>query len=416
MMKENVLIVHNYYQIAGGEDEVVANELSILRENGHKVILYTRHNSELNSMSIVQKLKLPFTTIYNPRTVKEITNIIKCENIDIVHVHNTLNLVSASVYYAAYKCGVPVVQTIHNYRLLCPKATFFRDGMLCEDCIEHGLTCAIRHKCYRNSLVQTLICVIATKYHRMRGIYAKINYICLTPFGKNKILSINNKKDTKCIINPRAVYVKPNFMKDTFESITKAESRNPMIVYAGRLDESKGVDKLLNAWKELYEEIKDKTELKEIKLVVCGEGPIGDWCQEFVVNNKLNNVILMGKVEHQKVLDLFGKAIATVIPTQWYEGFPMSIAESFSVGTPVIGPDMGNVGSIIIDNVTGIKYDPDDSEGLKKAIKRIMMHGDRESLCNGAYAEFRSKYTQDINYKELTDIYSDIIDKDKRSI
>ena len=415
-MKKNVLIVHNYYQIAGGEDEVVANESKLLRDNGHKVILYTRHNSELNSMSLFQKLKLPFTTIYNPRTFKEIKNIIKNEKIDIVHVHNTLNLVSASVYYAAYKCGVPVVQTIHNYRLLCPKATFYRNGSLCEDCIKQGLNCAVRHKCYRDSLVQTLICVIATKYHRFRGIYAKINYICLTSFGRSKILSIN-KNHKNNVINPDNVFVKPNFMQDVSGAVLDSSQRKAMLVYAGRLDESKGVDKLLIAWKEIDKEIKknkQKTALGETRLIVCGEGPMSAWCHDFVRDNELNNVILKGKIDHSEVLELFKEAMATVIPTQWYEGFPMSIAESYSVGTPVIGPDMGNVGSIVIDGVTGIKYNPDESDGLRRAIERLLVCDNKDSLYKGAYQEFKEKYTQDLNYRELVEIYSTVIDRNKR--
>ena len=188
--KQNILIVHNYYQIPGGEDTVVANEKKMLEDHGHKVILYTRNNSELKEMSKFQKLKLPFTTIFNPRTYKDIKRIIRKENIDVVHVHNTLNLVSPAVYYAALSCKLPVVQTVHNFRLLCPGATFYRDGHICEDCVHHGLKCAIKHNCYRGSKAQTLVCVVNTWIHRMTGVYGKINYICLTEFNKQKLLEL----------------------------------------------------------------------------------------------------------------------------------------------------------------------------------------------------------------------------------
>lgn len=138
-------MVHNYYQIPGGEDTVVANEKKMLEEHGHKVVLYTRNNAELKTMNLLQKMLLPFTTIFNPKTYREIKKIIKKEKIDIVHVHNTLNLVSPSVYYAAKAMKVPVVQTIHNFRLLCPGATFYRDGHICEDCVSKGLMCAVKH-------------------------------------------------------------------------------------------------------------------------------------------------------------------------------------------------------------------------------------------------------------------------------
>ncbi len=208
--KYKILMVHNYYQIPGGEDTVVANEKRLLEEHGHKIVLYTRHNNELKSMGKFQKIALPFTTIFNPRTYSDIKRIIREEQIDIVHVHNTLNLISPAVYYAAGKCKVPVVQTVHNFRLLCPGATFYRDGHICEDCVSKGLGCAVKHKCYRGSRAETLICVISTKIHRLTGIYGKINYICLTEFNREKLLQLKQ-------IKPEKVFVKPNFTFDTFE-------------------------------------------------------------------------------------------------------------------------------------------------------------------------------------------------------
>ena len=206
--KQKVLMVHNYYQISGGEDTVVSNEKKLLECYGHKVILYTRHNNELKTMGRLRKLGLPFTTIFNPRTYREIKKIIKEQGIEIVHVHNTLNLISPAVYYAAVKCGVPVIQTIHNFRFLCLGATFYRDGHICEDCVDKGLECAMRQKCYRGSRIQTLICVMNTWIHRHTGILGKINYIVLTEFNKEKLLQLKQ-------IKPERVFVKPNF---TFET------------------------------------------------------------------------------------------------------------------------------------------------------------------------------------------------------
>ena len=144
--KKNILIVHNYYQIPGGEDTVVANEKKLLEEHCHTVTLYTRNNSELKNLNFAGKLLLPVNTVFSFRTYREIKSIIKKEHIDIVHVHNTLNLISPSVYYAARSCHVPVVQTVHNFRLVCPGATFYRDGHICEDCPAHGMKCAVRDR------------------------------------------------------------------------------------------------------------------------------------------------------------------------------------------------------------------------------------------------------------------------------
>lgn len=207
--KEKILIVHNYYQIPGGEDTVVVNEKKLLEEHGYEVLLYSRNNNELKRMSKLQKLCLPFTTVFSIRTYREVKGIIKQNKIDVVHVHNTLNLISPSVYYAAFSTKIPVIQTIHNFRLLCPGAMFYREGRVCEDCLDKGLKCAVSNKCYRGSKVQTLACVLTLKIHRLLGTYKKLNYICLTEFNKEKLLQLNKGK--KQIIDPSKVFVKPNF-------------------------------------------------------------------------------------------------------------------------------------------------------------------------------------------------------------
>ena len=157
MKTYRILSVHNRYQIPGGEDVVFENEAKLLEEHGHTVIRYVRNNSELNAMSKTQKLLVPFETVYSKKTEKEIAKILREENIDIVHVHNTLLLISPSVYDAAIKAHVPLVQTIHNFRMICPAGICFRNGKICEDCVTKGLFSAVRHKCYRGSLSQSFL-------------------------------------------------------------------------------------------------------------------------------------------------------------------------------------------------------------------------------------------------------------------
>ena len=283
--KQKVLIVHNYYQIPGGEDTVVANEKKMLEDHGHEVVLYTRHNSELKTLSKLQKILLPISTVFNFQTYREVKKIIKEQKIEIVHVHNTLNLVSPSVYYAAFACHVPVVQTVHNFRLLCPGATFFRDGHVCEDCLSNGMVCAVKHKCYRGSTVQTLACVLSTWFHRMIGTYGKLNYICLTEFNKEKILNLKQIKAEK-------VFVKPNFVEEADEIVPYAKRENRFI-YVGRLEEIKGIDVLLKAWKLLGEEAPE--------LLICGKGPLEDWAKKYIEENGLSKIKLLGFVENKQV-------------------------------------------------------------------------------------------------------------------
>jgi len=389
--KFKILMVHNYYQIPGGEDTVVANEMQMLKKYGHHVVFYSRNNSELNEMSKFQKLFLPVNTIFNFRTYRDIKRIIKREKIDIVHVHNTLNLISPSVYYAALSLGVPVVQTVHNFRLLCPGATFYRDGHICEDCVEKGLWCAIKHNCYRNSKWQTLACVINTRFHRMIGIYGKINYICLTDFNREKLLKLGQIKADK-------VFVKPNFVEST-QPFIPGEKRKNQFVFSGRLDKLKGIDLLLRVWNEMGEQAP--------KLIVCGTGPMEEWCRKFVEKNKLN-VELCGFVPNEDVRDILANSKALILPTQWYEGFPMSVVEAYSVGTPVIGSDIGNVKSVIEEGITGVKFIPTLERKLIKAISCILSYHSLQETTKNIYLE---KYTIQKNCIELINIYESVIKK-----
>lgn len=383
-MQQRILIIHNYYQIPGGEDTVVANEIKLLEDNGHKVFLYSRNNLEIINFSIFQKLMLPCISIFNPITYKEVKRIIKDNCIDVVHVHNTLNLISPSVYYAALSCKVPVVQTVHNFRLLCPGATFYRDGYICEDCVKHGLGCAVKHNCYRGSKIQTLACVINTKIHRLTGIYGKINYICLTKFNKEKLLQLN-------LIKSDRVFIKPNFVESNAIPIPYDQRKN-QFVFVGRLDKLKGIDILLEAWKLMS--------FDAAKLIICGTGPMNNWCKNYIEDNLLSNIEIQGFVPNSEVKKIIANSRALILPTQCYEGFPMTIVEAYSVGTPVIGSDIGNVGSLIEVGKTGFKFQ--SIESLVEAVKRFERYPFIVDTIN------QRKYSSDINYKIICSIYNSI--------
>jgi glycosyltransferase involved in cell wall biosynthesis len=387
MTRLNILIVHNYYQIPGGEDTVVASEKRMLENGGNKVILYSRNNSELKDMNKFQTLFLPFSVIYSRKTSLEIKRIIREEEIDIVHVHNTLSLISASVYYAALSMKVPVVQTIHNFRLLCPGATFYRDGHVCEDCVSKGLLCAVKHSCYRKSKLQTLACVISCVIHRAKGVYGKINYICLTDFNKQKLFSIKQ-------IREKNVYVKPNFVNSIREFIPGIK-REKRFIFAGRLDSLKGIDLLLEAWKLMGKDAP--------KLVICGIGPMEEWCKNYIKTHGVNAEML-GFIPNTEVRKMIANSKAVVLPTKWYEGFPMSIVEAYSVGTPVVCSDLGNAGSIVIDGITGFKFDNSSPEDLAKCIYKV-----NDDVCETTLNFYMENYTEEKNYRQLIGIYKNII-------
>lgn len=390
MKKYNVLMAHNYYQVPGGEDTVFHNEIEMLEKNGHKVIMYTRHNNEIKK-GIFSRLKLALDTIFSLNTYKEVKKLIDKGDIDIVHVHNTWPLISPSIYYAAKAKKVPVVQTIHNFRLLCPGATFTRNGEICEDCLSNGLGQSLKNKCYRNSLLQTFIMNSMLIVHRVIGTYKHVDkYIALTKFSKSKF--------NKLLNNESQIEVKPNFLP----SISKySRELQNYFVYIGRLDNIKGINFLIDAWKD----IDTKIELK-----VIGDGELRENILKYINENNITNISVLGFMKREDAFKIIKSSKGIIIPSQCYENFPMTILEAFSMGVPVIGSEIGNIATIIKDGYNGILFNKDSKEILKNKVEELFYDDDYNlELGNNAYSTFISKYTDDINYKELYRIYSGLV-------
>lgn len=384
-----ILIVHNRYQIPGGEDQVAAQEAELLRAHGHQVFTYCRDNGEMKTFSLWQKLALPFWTLYNPKTYRDIRRLVRENRIDVVHVHNTLMLVSPAVYYGALRGGAAVVQTIHNFRLLCPGATFYRDDQVCEDCLKKGLSCALKHRCYRGSFSQTLCCVLSMKLHRATGIYKKLTFICLTEFNKKKLLRLKGLK-------PEQIFVKPNAVSAP-EALVPELDRQDRFLFAARLEDMKGIRVLLEAWRLLG--------ANGPELLICGSGPLDEWSREFAADNKMTNVRFLGRLPNDQVRRLMATSRALILPTQWYEGFPLSIAESYSMGTPVLVSNLGNGGSLIKQGVTGLKFDPKSPQSIAKAVKKM------EAEKNVNWEEntrrvYDQALTPEKNYAALMEVYA----------
>lgn len=404
--KQTILLVHNYYQLPGGEDVVFRNEKKLLETHGHRVVVYTRSNNELNGYSKVRKLIAAAASVFNLKTYFDIKRIIRKERIDIVHVHNTLALISPSVFYAAIRSKTPIVQTLHNFRMLCPNGIFFRKGNICEECVTKGLQYAIKRKCYHNSRPQTVLLAFTIWLHRKTGIWRKVNFICLTEFNKGKLLKLNIKRSEKNkapIIDSERVFVKPNFTyepKIDLINISVLEryaiDKQSYFLYAGRLEKIKGIDFLINAWKRMGVDAPN--------LIVCGTGPLEKWCRDYVHVNKLSTVRFMGQVPHEKLLECMHDAKALIYPSRCYEGFPMTIIEAFSVGTPAVCSDLGNAGILVEEGITGEKYDEGNIYDFIRLIREMTAEtkDKRRKMISDRY---REKYTQREAYKNLIQIY-----------
>ena len=379
-----ILQCHNFYQQPGGEDRVLRDEAALLRARGHEVVQFTKHN---DSVSDVPRVRLALGTIWNRRSAAELKQVVRIERPDIVHFHNTLPLISPAAYYAARNSGAAVVQTLHNYRFICPSATLFRGGAVCEQCVGKALPWpAVRHGCYRNNRAATAAVATMLAFHRSLGTYSRAidAYIACSEFAKRKLCEGG--------LPAAKVVVKPNFLVS--DPGMKSE-RGDYAMFLGRLSPEKGIETLLAAWKQVA---------PHVRLKAVGNGPLGDSVRQAATGCP-NLEWLPGKSDAE-VADLMAAAQFLVLPSVNYEGFPKTIVESLALGTPIVASRLGAMAELIHDGRTGRLFRPGDADDLATVVSDL--YGDSTTLAqmrSEARREYEQKYTAARNYELLSEIY-----------
>lgn len=381
-----ILLVHCHYRLPGGEDAVFAAERAMLERHGHEVLVYERSNEE--AAHGLPKALLPLHAIWNRAAARNVKRIIQTKNVDAVHIHNTLLLLSPAVVRAAKHTGVPVVQTLHNFRLFCPNGILLRGGQVCEDCPHHGLACAVRHRCYRGSLAQTLVVAAAYGLHRLLGTWRGVTMVALTEFDRRKLLEFNRLHP---MFDADRLVVKPNPVCVPDGPVTPWEPRKNQMLFAGRLEELKGLRTVLEAWRLLGDTAPT--------LLVAGEGPLGDWARA----QNLPNVRFLGQLSRTELHARMAESRAVVAASLCYESFALVPAEAHALGTPVLASDLGNVGASVQPGVDGLRFTPGDANALAGAVRAL---GQMSFDCNAIAARARSTYSEEENYNALMRFYT----------
>ncbi|MGV8892080.1 MAG: glycosyltransferase [Burkholderiaceae bacterium] len=377
-----ILFAHNGYQHRGGEDTVVDAEIALLRAYGHTVELYRRHNDELAHMS---RAVAAVSTIWSQRSVGEMKSACEIFRPDLIHAHNTFPLISPALYWMADRKQIPVVQTLHNFRLICPQAMFLREGKVCEDCLGRLPWRAVTRKCYRESVIQSVVAAGMLSAHRIIGTYNEkvTRYIALNTFCRDKFIEGG--------LPAERIRIKPNFVASG--ALPNWNSRRGGL-FVGRLSTEKGLDVLVEA----------VTALKTVNINVIGSGPLDALAAESFGERYL------GFRSLQDIMAQMHSALYLIVPSIWYENFPRTIVEAFSCGLPVFASRIGALANIIQDGVTGLLFNPGDATDLAAKIAWAELHPD-EMLRMGqaAHAEYEAKYTPERNYQMLIEIYEDAI-------
>ena len=385
-----ILFIHNKYKLSGGEDQVLENEKNILESNDHKVKTVFFDNTEIESIS--DKLKLSYQLLYNKRSEKIVREAILEFMPDIVHIHNLFYLASPSVLYAAHESKIPVVLTLHNYRLICSGALLMRDSKPCELCVGKIFPVAgVRYGCHRGSRLQTAQLTLAVGAHKLLNTWAgKVSrYIALTEFAKEKFIhsSLN--------LRPEQIVAKPNSVDDV--GLSDVSEREDYFLFAGRLSHEKGIEVALKAF-----------ENKSAKLEIMGEGPLKDVVEKAAKRN--TNIKYLGYGDKSSVIAKLKKCRALIVPSVCYENLPTAVLEAFSSGTPVVISDIGNLNEIVAHEYNGIHFKTNDPADLYEKVRVFPDKDSRyEQLCVNSRQTYLEKYTKQINYKNLIAIYESAI-------
>ncbi len=377
-----ILTCHNFYQHPGGEDRVYYSEAKLLEEHDHQVIRYEVHNDDVAQMG---RLQLAASTVWNRRHSRAVRQLIGRERPDVVHVHNTLPLISPAVYGAARAEGVPVVQTLHNYRLCCPNALLFRNEGPCEACVGRVVAWpAVVHRCYRQSRAATTVVAAMLSAHKGLGTWQHgvAAYIVLSEFARRMFVRQG--------LPAERIFVKRNVVTP---DPGLGDGRDGGVVFVGRLSPEKGVETLLNAWDELV----------DVPLTIVGDGPLSQRVKAAAARNPAIKPV--GHLRPDAVLDLVGRAACLVCPSECYEG-PLVVAEAFARGTPVIASRVGPLEEMVNHGLNGVLFRSGDPQSLAANVRTLLGRPMAlRAMRRAARAGFDRRFSAEANYASLMQVY-----------
>lgn len=389
-----ILLAHNYYssEVPSGENQVLIAEKALLLKNGNRVDEFSRNNDEIKNSGIKGQLLGALSTPWNPNMARAIRAKVENTRPDVVHVHNTFPLLSPAIYHAVGKRAARVL-TLHNYRLFCPAAIPMRNGKVCTKCLDKRSPIpSMIHSCYRDSRVATLPLAINVGLHRALGTWTKQvdAFICLSEFQRELMIESGLPREK--------VHVKPNFYPGNPKVVAWAE-RQPYVIFAGRLTAEKGVINLLRAWQAWG------ASAPELRLV--GDGDLRTQLEVMATGLPVR---FLGQLGAQEAQAQIANAQLQILPSEWFEGFPMVVREAFAFGTPAAVSEIGPLPSIVEHDKSGVVFQPANPQSLLHEVRTAWeTPGLLERLGQGARAEFESKYTEEANYATLVGIYQQAI-------
>ncbi len=388
-----ILIAHNFYQVHGGEDAVARSETALLKDFGQEVFFYERHNDELKKLNALEKTAHFVSLDHNRKSYELMRQEIKKVRPQVVHFHNIYYMMTPSVYQACRDEGVPVVQSLHNYRMVCSNGLLYRDGHVCEDCLEKNVWEGVKHKCFRDSALLTAMMAMSIDRLWRKEIWVNLVdcYIVAAEFTGRKYADQGLPVDK--------IVQKPHFIHP---DLGKRQINEGYALYLGRLSQEKGVDILLEAWRSI----------KNIPLKIAGTGPLEQKLKAFVHSHQLTNVEFLGLLDEHQCQQILSRAGVVLVPSVCYENFPRVVVEAFSCGVLIVASRLGSLAELIQDGQTGLLVEPGNSSQIVSAVQRCFENKMKTVFMgDNARRVFEEKYTAQANYKRIMGIYEDVISR-----
>ncbi|MFI6721273.1 glycosyltransferase [Kribbella sp. NPDC050470] len=384
-----VAMLHNRYRTGqpSGENTVVAQTVDLLGNSGHDVDLYVRNSDDIAGLARKDRALLPFRSVWSYSAERDLTVLLQEQRPDVVHVHNTFPLFSASVLRAAHRLNLPVVATLHNFRLMCANAVLQRDGRPCESCIGKIPWSGVRHGCYRESRVQTLPLATSIGVHHKLRTWQRYVTTLIAPseFVRGRFVAGGYDPD-QIVVKPHAV---PH-------SGLVREGPGEAVVFLGRLVEDKGFADLLQAWDSSLG-----------TLVVIGDGPLRAEAEARAARD--SSIQVKGQLPWAEGMELLRSARVAVVPARSYETFGLVVVEAFAHGVPVVASRLGALAELVDDGETGALTEPGDPEGLRKAIGLVGDPVTSVAFGERARQVYLDRFTPERDLVGTERIYSDAI-------
>lgn len=415
----HILQVNKFHYLRGGSERVYFGTAGVLEQYGHRVKYFSMLHPEnlpcdtsdyfmpdvdLNvDGNYKSQLRIALRILYSSEAKERLSRLLDRYPVDVAHLHNIHHQISPSILHELKRRKIPVVMTLHDYKMVCASYSLIANGKICESCYRGKYYKAVPRRCIKGSFTKSILAALEMYFHhKLLDIYNNVD-IFITPslFLKDKLIEMGFKKD---------ILYLPNFVNRFNNVKDEIDNTEDSLVYFGRLSQEKGVAILLEAAKILQHRNYLKTRFK-----VIGDGPLKGMLEKKVETEMIDNVQFFGYMQGEALYHEIKKSTVVVLPSEWYENNPLSVLEAFALGKPVLGARIGGIPELVKDNITGLTFESGNVDDLIEKITTLLTDSETlKSMGKNARLFVEQDFNADKYYQRLMEIYQSVVRKQKK--